>query len=110
MNKKEFYRDLLDPEISADDLLGKYNLNRETIFTINNEVGKMSEDIHKKLNVLKQKKVVIESKIARLEMSLVTGITNTKKQKKTEKVTEVAVKETEKDVKSEEKEKLFGFL
>lgn len=70
----------------------------------------MSEDIQKKLNVLRQKKVVIESKIARLEMSLVTGITNTKKQKKSEKVIEVAVKETEKNVKSEEKEKLFGFL
>lgn len=70
----------------------------------------MSEDIQKKLNVLKQKKVVIESKIARLEMSLVTGITNTKKQKKTEKVIEVEPKEPEKDVKSVEKDKLFGFL
>lgn len=70
---------------------------------------KMSEDIQKKLNVLRQKKVVIDSKISRLEMSLVTGITNTKKQKKSEKVIEVEVKETEKTIKGDKKDTFFGF-
>lgn len=68
-----------------------------------------NEKIQEKIKLLKHKRVVLDGKIARLESSLETGITNVKKAKVDKKVEKVTQKTTESEPKAHEKS-IFDIL